>query len=80
MTKPVWSHVLASSAWNLRASSYQQITNICMQGNSSPIVQYSRVITSSDLEHTTTQPIMPKMRLVPLNVCLTNRRRLNQLS
>ena len=30
-------------------------------------------------KHTATQPIMPEMRLEPLNVCLTDRR-LNQLS
>ena len=30
-------------------------------------------------KHTTTQPIMPEMRLEPLDVCLTDRR-LNQLS
>ena len=38
MTKPLWSHVLALSAWTLKKAhivSYQeasfQITNICMQ-------------------------------------------------
>ena len=31
------------------------------------------------LEHSATQPVMPEMRLKPLNVCLTNRR-LNHLS
>ena len=30
-------------------------------------------------KHTDTQPVMPEMRLEPLNVCLTDRR-LNQLS
>ena len=30
-------------------------------------------------KHTATQPIMPEMRLEPLNICLTDRR-LNQLS
>ena len=30
-------------------------------------------------KHTATQPVMPEMRLEPLNACLTDRR-LNQLS
>ena len=30
-------------------------------------------------KHTLTEPVMPKMKLEPLNVCLTDRR-LNQLS